>query len=116
MSLSRKLAMLIIEERTTLREVVSLLSKYKMLSLLPSIKQALMQVALQVGKKDSIQIESPFPLSDESIQKIKGIVGDKTAEHEVILSTHVLAGFKARWRGMIYDGSAERIIKQLTNR
>lgn len=115
MSLSRKLATLIIEERTTLKEVVVLLDKYKMLPLLPSIKQAIVQASSQTRKKDYIEIESPFPLSDESVRKIKRIVGNDLAEHEVIINTNVLAGFKARWRGMIYDGSAERIIKQFTS-
>lgn len=116
MSLSRKLATLILEERTTLKGVITLLDKYKMLTLLPSIKQAIVQISSQAGKKDYIEIESPFPLSNESVQKIKRIVGNDIAEHEVIINTNILAGFKARWRGMIYDGSAERIIKQLTSR
>jgi hypothetical protein len=41
MSLSRKIASLIIEEKVTLTQVVESLSLYKMMSLLPSIKQAL---------------------------------------------------------------------------
>ena len=73
-------------------------------------------MSAQVGKNDSIIIESPFPLSDDSIKKIKRIVGNDIAEHEVMINPQVLAGFKARFRGTLYDGSAERIIKQLTGR
>lgn len=115
MSLSRKLATLIVTERATLPDVVESLTKYKMLSLLPSVKQAIIQVSSQTGKRDVIEIESPFPLSDDAVTKVKRIVGNDIAEHEVTINPKILAGFKARFRGMLYDGSAERIIKQLTS-
>lgn len=113
MSLSRTLATLIISERTTVPRVTELLGKYKMLSLLPSIKQAIIQVSRVSNKKDTIMIESPFPLSDDAIKKVRDIVGDTTAPHEVVLNRQLLAGFKARFKGIAYDGSAERIIRQL---
>lgn len=113
MSLSRILATLIISERTTVPRVTELLAKYKMLSLLPSIKQAIIQVSLVSNKKDTIMIESPFPLSDDAIQKVRYIVGDASAPHEVIINKQLLAGFKARYKGIAYDGSAERIVKEL---
>lgn len=116
MSLSRKLATLIIEKRTTLEEIYVLLAKYKMLSLLPSIKQALLSVSSQVGKQDTIEIESPFPLSNQAVEKVKSIVGNTSAKHEVVINKNALAGFKARFKGILYDGSAERIIKQFTSR
>jgi F0F1-type ATP synthase delta subunit len=114
MSLSRKLATLIVTERTTLSDVVTLLTKYKMLSLLPSIKQAVIQASSQVGAQEVIKIESPFPLSDDAITHVKRIVGNNTVDHEVTINPKILAGFKARFKGILYDGSAERIIKQLT--
>jgi F0F1-type ATP synthase delta subunit len=113
MSLSRNLATLIITERVTLSQVVDVLTKYKMLSLLPSVKQALIQVSSQSDTRDIIMIESPFPLSDDALKKVKQIVGDGAAHHEVVINKNILAGFKARHKGILYDGSAERIIKQL---
>jgi F0F1-type ATP synthase delta subunit len=59
-------------------------------------------------------IEAPFALSDDAIRKVKRIVGNDMADHEVTINKKVLSGFKARFRGTLYDGSAERIIKQLT--
>lgn len=115
MSLSRKLAVLIIEEKTTVNEVFALLVQYKMTSILPSIKKALVQVSSQKGEQDLIEIESPFPLSDDAARKIKRIIGNDIANHEVVINKNILAGFKARFRGMLYDGSAERIIKQITS-
>ena len=115
MSLSRKLAILILQGKATLASVVELLTKYKMLSLLPSIKQALTQMSSQLRTQDTVMIESPFPLSDTAVKQIQKILGNEKAEYKVTINKNVLAGFKARFKGMLYDGSAERIIKQITN-
>ncbi len=116
MSLSRNIAKLLTTERTTLSQVVDVLTKYKMLSLLPSIKQSLVQTSSHTDSTDTIMIETPFPLSQESVKKIKRIVGNDLVEHDVVINKRILAGFKARFRGKLYDGSAERIIKQLVNK
>lgn len=113
MPLSRKIATLIYKGKTTVPDVVSLLTQYKMLALLPFVKQSLIQMSSFANKNDVIMIESPFELSPSSLQKIKRIVGNDMADHEVIINKEVLAGFKATFRGMMYDGSADRIIKQL---
>lgn len=115
MSLSRNIAQLLTGERTTPSLVIDVLTKYKMLSLLPSIRQALVQMSSRVNTNDTIMIETPFALTEESVKKIKRIVGNDIASHEVVINKKILAGFKARYRGTLYDGSAERIIKQLTN-
>lgn len=116
MSLSRKIATLIIEEKVTLNQVIDSLLKYKMMSLLPSVRQAVMQLASQKDSTDTIMIESPFALSTDAIKKVKRIVGNDIADHEVVINKNVLSGFKARFRGKLYDGSAERIIKELTGK
>ncbi len=115
MPLSRKLAKLILMKQASLASVIELLTKYKMLSLLPSVHQALLQMSLQVGKKDILMIETPFPLNVDSIKIIKRMVGNENAEHEISINKNILAGFKARFKGVLYDGSAERIIKQINN-
>lgn len=115
MSLSRKLALLILQGKASLASVVELLAKYKMLSLLPSVQKALVQMSSLLQTKDTIMIESPFPLSDAAINHIQKIIGDEHADYKVSINSHVLAGFKARFKGILYDGSAERIIKQIIN-
>ncbi len=116
MSLSRKIATLIITERATISSVVEALTKYKLLSLLPSIRKAVVQVSSERRTSDIMMIESPFPLSEVAIHKVKRIVGNDIATHEVVINKNILAGFKVRYRGTLYDGSAERIIKQLVGR
>lgn len=114
MPLSRKLALYIVEGKASLDDVVLLLTKYKLLALLPSIKDALKQLITREHSNTTIRIESPFALSDHAITKIKSIVGEQDAPHDVVIKKSILAGFKAKYKGMMYDGSAERIIKQLS--
>ncbi len=113
MPLSRKLASYLILGKVTLDDVVVLLTKYKLLTLLPSIRQALQQMSSGVEKNATITIETPFPLSIASIQKIKEMTKSHKAPHKIIINKNILAGFKATYHGIMYDGSAERIIRQL---
>lgn len=115
MPLSRKLAIYILQGKASVNDVVELLTKYDLLTLLPSIKQSLSQMSTGVHKDATIMIETPYNLSDSSITRIKEIVGHQNAPHVVVINKNILAGFKAKFKGMMYDGSAERIIRQITN-
>ena len=114
MSLSRSLAGQIIKDESSLPKIIELLTKYKMLPLLPSVKQAYIQMSAVSNSNDVIMIESPFVVTDDSVKRIKRIVGNDMAEHRVAINKDLLAGFRARFKGVLYDGSAERIIKQFT--
>lgn len=113
MPLSRKLAIYILQGKASINDVTELLTKYDLLTLLPSIKQSLVQMSSSVHKDGTIMIETPYVLSSDSVKTIKGIVGHHDAPHTVVINKNILAGFKAKFKGMMYDGSAERIIKQL---
>jgi F0F1-type ATP synthase delta subunit len=115
MPLSRKLANYILQGKASIDDVIELLAKYDLLTLLPFIKQSLTQMSSGVNKDETVMIETPFALSVDSVQKIKEIAGDSNAPHTVIINKNILAGFKAKYKGMMYDGSAERIIKQITS-
>lgn len=115
MTLSRKLASLIVEKNVKLEDIIKQLESYKLLSLLPSIKEAVKKMAKDEGARDTVHIESPFNLSSDSIARIKRIVGNDLAPHEITLNPALLVGFKARFKGKLYDGSAERIIKAFTS-
>jgi F0F1-type ATP synthase delta subunit len=104
-----------LEGKASFDDVIVLLTKYNLLTLLPSIKQSLMQMSSGLHKDRTIMIETPYTLSHDSVATIKKIVGDKDAPHTVIINKNILAGFKAKFKGMMYDGSAERIIRQITN-
>lgn len=112
MTLSRKLAKLMIEKRVSVDDMVQTLRTYNLLGLLPSIRNAVMQMASQKSAGGRIMIESPFELSDDSLLRIKRIIGNDLAPHEVTINKNLLAGFKARFKGILYDGSSERITRQ----
>lgn len=114
MTLSYKLAKLMIEKNLSADEVVETLRKYKLLGLLPTIRDIAVQMSSLKSAGDTITIEAPFALSEEAIMHIKKMTGNVTVKHEVTINKNILAGFRARWKGKLYDGSAERIIKQLT--
>ena len=114
MTLSRKLAQLIVEKNVSVDAVAETLRTYKLLSLLPSVARAVSQLSQDESARDTIRIETPFPMSSETIAHIKRIVGNDIASHSITINTNLLAGFKARFKGKLYDGSAERIAKQLT--
>lgn len=116
MSLSRTIASHIIKEEFTVSTLVEVLTKYKLVPLLPSIMHEVKKLSLHSMRDDTIMIETPFPLSQDAIQKVKRIVGNDIASHDVTINKSILAGFKARFKGKLYDGSAERIIRQLTGR
>lgn len=113
MTLSRKLAQVIVEKNVKVTDVVELLRTYNLLSLLPSVLKAVKQARNNEKAKDTIAIESPFALSEKSIARIKRVVGNDIAEHSVSLNKELLSGFRARFREKLYDASAERIINQL---
>lgn len=115
MTLSRSLANLIVHKGVHVEDVVESLRAYKLLSLLPSIKSEVEQMLAMNQKDDAIAVESPFPLDEHALARIKRVVGNDLAPAAITINTDLLAGFKARYRGRLYDGSAERIIRQLLN-
>ncbi|MFA5131820.1 MAG: F0F1 ATP synthase subunit delta [Candidatus Paceibacterota bacterium] len=115
MTLSRKIATYIVEKNVSIGVVSETLQEYKLLSLLPSILKAVTQMKSDDGARDTVLIETPFEASEESIAHIKRIVGNDIAPHRVTVNKNLLAGFKARFKGKLYDGSAERVLRQLTN-
>lgn len=103
-----------IEKNVSVDEITEMLHKYHLLGLLPAIKKTVEGMSLRTKAKDTLAIESPFPLSEESVVHIKKMLGESSIPHEITINKNILAGFKARWKGKLYDGSAERIIRQLT--
>lgn len=114
MSLSRRIAETVAEKGVDAPIVVETLARYGLISLLPAIRTELEKISRARGDRETIRVESPFPLDDRALARIKRIVGNDLASADVIINKELLAGFKARYKERLYDGSAERIIKQLT--
>lgn len=114
MALSRRIAETVVQGNIPVERLVEVLARYGLVSLLPAIRTEMEKYARAAGNRETIHIESPFPLSEKALGRIKRIAGNDLAQAEVTLNETLLAGFKARYKGMLYDGSAERIIKQFT--
>jgi F0F1-type ATP synthase delta subunit len=115
MTLSRDIANLILHKNLQVEDAVEILRKYDLLALLPSIQESLAQMTKVQGEEHSIYVETPFPIEEKTIGKIQKMIGSSVAPVRVVINKNILAGFKARYRGKLYDGSAERIIKEFTN-
>ena len=113
MSLSYSIAKLLAEEKTTVSDIDRVLTRYKLRALFPSIADLYRRIASHKKLDNTLMIETPFPLSEASLEKIHTVVGKEVTDHEVTINKALLAGFKARFQGKLYDGSADRIIKQL---
>ena len=113
MSLSHNLAKSIVKKNLNIEDVILMLRKYKLLTLLPSVLRNIKQMHSIESERENISIETPFRLHDDALNKIQTIIGDTSAPHTVSIKKEILAGFKARFKGKLYDGSAKRIIKQL---
>lgn len=113
MTLSRNLAHMLIKNRTSVDDVVAVLAKYKLLSVLPSVLSSIKQQARSTLSENMLRIETPYPLSEQSISAIKSITGGDA--HTISINEALLAGFKARFKGKLYDASAQRVLEELTN-
>jgi F0F1-type ATP synthase delta subunit len=114
MSLSVKIAKAIRSNSISLTEVEGVLAKYKLTPLLGEIYKHLVREEKRLALKDVVQIDSPFPLSDDAIKSIKKRVGAEDKEHHIRIDTELLAGFRAKYKDTMYDGTAKRIIETFT--
>ncbi len=113
--LAKAFSQLLIENKTTLTHVEDALRRFHLLPLLPSILDELKHHEKELRIKETVHIESPFPLNEENKQKIKHMLNAIDKEHIIIENKSLLAGFRARYQGNQVDSSMERILKTFTN-
>lgn len=115
MSLSRNIAKEIVKKDIDVKIVTSVLLKYNLLSLLPSILKDVKHIYGKVNTYDTLAIESPFKINKKALIAVQKIVGKEAsnATKTISINKNLLAGFKARFQGKLYDASAERVIKHL---
>jgi F0F1-type ATP synthase delta subunit len=112
MSLSRNLANVIFKKDPNIDDVIMLLEKYKLLSVLPSLLGTLRYLRDADIKETELRIESPFPIDDMAQSSIKRMLGNTDAKYTVVINKELLAGFKVRFNGTLYDASAQRMIQR----
>lgn len=113
--LSRNIAKLLINEKISVDDAVSFLKKHNLLSIYPNMLAYLEFKKRKHVSFNSLIIESPFKLDEESREKIKKIAGYENGEIKEMLNEDLLAGFVTRHKGKELDASAQRVIEDFTN-
>lgn len=113
MKLSHTIADMLLEGKVTAKQCIAVLEKHNQLFLLPTIVKLLTHNAKTNALYDTVCIETPFPVSQAGVATIKRVVGNDLAPHESVINKELLAGFRARYKGKLYDASALRIVEQL---
>lgn len=115
MSLSRTLAQTLFTKNISSSSLERVLSKYNLESLLPSIVKELRAIKKSKSTNETLRIETPFALNDEAVKHIKGLLGAHDAVHNISINKDLLAGFRAHYKGVVYDGSVSRALKEFTH-
>ncbi len=93
----------------------NILEKYGKSDLFPSVLDKILVDFKKENESETLVIDSPFELSDDTIKKIKNIVSPLDTDMDVKrnISPKLLAGFRARHKGTVYDASARQYIETL---
>lgn len=80
---------------------------------LPSILFHLEKINLLDQEKKGIQIETAHPISDKTVKEIKSFLKVDNLSEVKKVKKELIAGFKAKWNGVVYDASIETGLKKL---
>lgn len=98
---------------SVLQAIRDTLKKYKLENL---YRGTLLQIkqGLEKSLRDkTLYVETPYELSAENIKKIESIVGDTDGRSVQKVDQSLLAGFRAVYKGKVYDASAKSHITNL---
>ncbi len=86
----------------------------KLESQLPNILYRLEKILKKEDEKNKIQIEAPHDVSPETLENIKDFLKVKK-ENTFKINKELIAGFRARWEGQIYDASFKTSLEKFKN-
>jgi len=99
-----------------MKNFISILADNKRLSLLPEVRSQFVQFKTNLEKSIDVEVISAFDLSDETQEKLAGVLGKKL-EREVNVSTRtdrdLLGGVLIRAGDMVIDGSVRGRLNKL---
>ena len=108
--LSRRIAQLLASGNVSVESVCTYLQEHGLLDLLPHIHKHLHELRAKEIARNTLVVESPFPLSETALQTIKHLIGETAEEVKTVENKELLAGFVARFKDREYDRSARTII------
>lgn len=113
--LAKAFAQLLIQEKISVENIERALLRFHLLSLLPSILAELKQYQKERIEKETVYIESPFPLTDENKESITKMLQVENKAVHTKENKALLAGFRAHYKETMIDSSMQRIITTFIN-
>jgi F0F1-type ATP synthase delta subunit len=110
--LSRRIAQLLANKNVSVEAVTGYLREHGLLGLLPHIHKHLQELRAREIARNTLVVESPFPLDATALKTISHIIGETAEEVKTVENKDLLAGFVARFKDKEYDRSARTVIKQ----
>lgn len=80
---------------------------------LPSILYHLEKIYEIESEKNFLKIETAHNIKTETILDIKKYLQINDLKDVVVIKEDLIAGFRAKWKGFMYDSSIENSIKKL---
>lgn len=91
----------------------SFMKKNRLESQIPSVLYRLDKIIEQDREKRGVQIEVPHDLTDNTKKEIKKFLKAEHLDDYVKLRKDLIAGFRAKWDGKMYDSSLESALRRL---
>lgn len=86
----------------------------KLESQLPNVLYRLEKILKKEEEKNKIQIEAPHEISTQTLEEIKNFLKVKK-ENTFKINKDLIAGFRARWEGQMYDASFKTSLEKFKN-
>jgi len=87
--------------------------KKKLQAQLPSVLYHLEKLIDLEQEKNGIQIEVAHEIKTETVKKIKSFLDAEDMPEIIKTKKELIAGFRAKWNGKIYDASVKNSLKKL---
>lgn len=115
---SKQLAKAIFElsesgEKKLDEKVVKFMQDKKLTAQMPAVLYHLEKIAEQDREKKGIQIEIAHDIKHETAKHIKKFLKAENLVEAVKIKKELVAGFRAKWGGIIYDASVMTGLKKL---
>jgi F0F1-type ATP synthase delta subunit len=89
------------------------IEKRNLTAQLPSILYHLEKITELDREKKGIQIETAHEISHETTKHIKTFLNAEDLPEVIKIKKELIAGFRAKWNGKIYDASIKNSLKKL---
>jgi F0F1-type ATP synthase delta subunit len=87
--------------------------KKKLQAQLPSVLYHLEKIIEQEQEKNGIQIETAHEIKQDTVKHIKTFLKAEELPEVVKIKKDLIAGFRAKWKGTVYDASIKNSLKKL---